>query len=131
LKSSNLSRRFQDLKLPCIAVGSPSPQLHWKMRGQPIPKNDRIRQLPDGSLQITRVVKEDAGSFTCMVTNKYGQDQVRQTLVQVRLFSKETFAKTLYFSQDFFPNNTILIRRLLCQRDCCPNGTFFLTKHLS
>ena len=42
----------QDLKLPCIAVGNPSPQLHWKMRGQPIPKNDRIRQLPDGSLQV-------------------------------------------------------------------------------
>lgn len=44
----------QDIKLPCIAVGSPNPQLHWKMRGQPIPKNDRIRQLPDGGLQITR-----------------------------------------------------------------------------
>lgn len=42
----------QDVRLPCIAVGSPSPQLHWKMRGQPIPKNDRIRQLPDGSLQV-------------------------------------------------------------------------------
>jgi hypothetical protein len=46
------------------------------MRGQPIPKNDRIRQLPDGSLQVTRVVKEDAGSYTCMVKNKFGQDQV-------------------------------------------------------
>ena len=67
----------QDLKLPCIAVGNPSPQLHWKMRGQPIPKNERIRQLPDGSLQITRVVKEDAGAYTCMVKNKFGQDQVK------------------------------------------------------
>jgi hypothetical protein len=66
----------QDLKLPCIAVGNPSPQLHWKMRGQPIPKNERIRQLPDGSLQINRVVKEDAGTYTCMVKNKFGQDQV-------------------------------------------------------
>ena len=35
-----------DVKLPCIAVGNPIPQLHWKIGqpGQPIPKNDRIRQ---------------------------------------------------------------------------------------
>ena len=54
----------QDVKLPCIAVGSPSPQLHWKMRGEPIPKNDRIRQLPDGGLQIARASKADSGKYT-------------------------------------------------------------------
>ena len=70
-----------DVKLPCIAVGNPSPQLHWKARNQPIPKNDRIRQLPDGSLQITRVLKEDAGKYTCMVNNKYGQDMVVHELI--------------------------------------------------
>lgn len=54
----------QDVRLPCIAVGSPSPQLHWKMRGEPIPKNDRIRQLPDGGLQIARASKADSGKYT-------------------------------------------------------------------
>ena len=70
-----------DIKLGCIAVGSPPPQLHWKIRGKPIPKNDRIRQLPDGSLQITRVIKEDAGQYVCMVNNKFGQDTVTHELV--------------------------------------------------
>ena len=70
-----------DVKLPCIAVGDPSPQLHWKAGLQPIPKNDRIRQLPDGSLQITRVTKQDSGKYTCMVNNKYGQDRVYHELI--------------------------------------------------
>ena len=33
-----------DVQLPCIAVGNPSPQLHWKADGNPIPKNDKIRR---------------------------------------------------------------------------------------
>ena len=70
-----------DVALPCIAVGNPSPQLHWKANGNPIPKNDKIRQLPDGSLQITRVRKADAGKYTCMVNNKYGQDMVVHELI--------------------------------------------------
>jgi hypothetical protein len=71
----------QDIKLPCIAVGSPAPQLHWKMRGDPIPKNDRIRQLPDGGLQITRITKADSGKYVCMVNNKFGQDMVTHEVI--------------------------------------------------
>ena len=70
-----------DVHLPCIAVGNPFPQLHWKIGGTPIPKNDKIRQLPDGSLQITRVRKADAGKYTCMVNNKFGQDMVVHELI--------------------------------------------------
>ena len=73
----------QEVRLPCMAVGSPSPQLHWKIiDGKPIPQNqDRIRQLPDGSLQINGVQKGDAGNYTCMVKNKYGHHMVTHELV--------------------------------------------------
>jgi len=72
----------QDARLPCSAVGSPHPQLHWKARGSPIPRTaERIRQLPDGSLQISRIRTEDAGRYTCMVNNKFGQDQVSHELI--------------------------------------------------
>ena len=64
-----------------VAVGNPGPQIHWKADGQPIPKNDKIMQLPNGSLQITRVRKADAGKYTCMVNNKYGQDMVVHELI--------------------------------------------------
>ena len=40
-----------------------------------------LLELPDGSLQITRVRKADAGKYTCMVNNKYGQDMVVHELI--------------------------------------------------
>ena len=72
----------QEVRLPCMAVGTPSPQLHWKARGKPIPQNqDRIRQLPDGSLQVNGAKKADAGNYTCMVKNKFGHHMVTHELV--------------------------------------------------
>lgn len=41
------------VKLPCIAVGSPSPDLNWKINERDLVKSDRVRLLPDGSLQLT------------------------------------------------------------------------------
>ena len=61
------------VKLPCIAVGSPSPDLSWKVNEREMVKSDRVRLLPDGSLQITNVSKDDAGTYKCLVNNKFGQ----------------------------------------------------------
>ena len=69
------------VKLPCIAVGSPSPDLNWKINEKEMVKSDRIRLLPDGSLQITNVSKEDAGTYKCLVNNKFGQDMVTHELI--------------------------------------------------
>ena len=69
------------VKFPCIAVGSPSPDLAWKVNNKDFVKSDRVFRLPDGSLQITNVTKEDAGSYKCLVNNKFGQDMVTHELI--------------------------------------------------
>ena len=69
------------VKLPCIAVGSPSPDLNWKVNEKELVKSDRARLLPDGSLQITNVSKADAGIYKCLVNNKFGQDMVTHELI--------------------------------------------------
>ena len=97
----------QEIKLPCMAVGNPTPDLHWKAKGHPIPENKRIRQLPDGSLQIVRVKKEDAGNYTCMVNNKFGQHMITHELIvngppappEVMLTSQTTNSVTLKLKQ--------------------------------
>ena len=71
----------RNVKFPCIAVGSPSPDLTWKINEKDYVKSDRIRLLPDGSLQVTNVTKEDAGTYKCLVNNKFGQDMVTHELV--------------------------------------------------
>ena len=87
-----------DVQLPCIAVGNPSPQLHWKADGQPIPKNDKIRQLPDGSLQITRVRKADAGKYTCMVS-KIQNNSKKYTQVCIRVPALLIFGRALFMGR--------------------------------
>ena len=71
----------REVKMPCIAVGTPMPDIAWKVNEKDFVKSERMRQLPDGSLQITNLTKEDAGTYKCMVNNKFGQDMVAHTLI--------------------------------------------------
>ncbi|KAL0880929.1 hypothetical protein ABMA27_002096 [Loxostege sticticalis] len=70
----------EDVKLPCLAVGVPSPNIIWKVKGQPLVPSERVRQLPEGSLQIAGVAREDAGEYSCHVDNQFGTDTVTHTL---------------------------------------------------
>ena len=70
----------EDVKLPCQAVGAPLPEIHWKIKGTPYAVTERIRLLPEGSLLIPEVTRDDAGEYTCTVENMYGQDTVSHQL---------------------------------------------------
>ncbi|CAH2076527.1 unnamed protein product, partial [Iphiclides podalirius] len=70
----------EDVKLPCLAVGVPSPNIIWKVKGHPLEASERVRQLPEGSLQIAGVAREDAGEYSCHVDNQFGTDTVTHTL---------------------------------------------------
>ncbi|XP_076062140.1 Down syndrome cell adhesion molecule 1 isoform X8 [Oratosquilla oratoria] len=71
----------EDVKLECQAVGIPSPDIRWTIRGEIFEGVDRIRVLPEGSLLIRQVSRDDAGEYTCHVENAYGQDTVTHTLL--------------------------------------------------
>ncbi|XP_064072192.1 cell adhesion molecule Dscam1 isoform X38 [Vanessa tameamea] len=70
----------EDVKLPCLAVGVPPPNILWKVKGHPLEASERVRQLPEGSLQIAGVAREDAGEYSCHVDNQFGTDTVTHTL---------------------------------------------------
>ncbi|XP_050346768.1 cell adhesion molecule Dscam2 isoform X8 [Nymphalis io] len=70
----------EDVKLPCLAVGVPPPNIIWKVKGHPLEASERVRQLPEGSLQIAGVAREDAGEYSCHVDNQFGTDTVTHTL---------------------------------------------------
>ncbi|KAJ0175513.1 hypothetical protein K1T71_008672 [Dendrolimus kikuchii] len=70
----------EDVKLPCLAVGDPQPNILWKVKGHPLEPSERVRQLPEGSLQIAGVAREDAGEYSCHVDNQFGTDTVTHTL---------------------------------------------------
>ncbi|XP_048506692.1 Down syndrome cell adhesion molecule-like protein Dscam2 isoform X9 [Athalia rosae] len=71
----------EDVKLPCLAVGVPAPEVTWKVRGATLQPSDRLRQLPEGSLFIKEVDRADAGEYSCHVENSFGHDTVTHQLV--------------------------------------------------
>ncbi|XP_043801771.1 Down syndrome cell adhesion molecule-like protein Dscam2 isoform X21 [Apis laboriosa] len=71
----------EDVKLPCLAVGVPAPEVTWKVRGAVLQSSDRLRQLPEGSLFIKEVDRTDAGEYSCYVENTFGHDTVTHQLI--------------------------------------------------
>lgn len=71
----------EDVKLPCLTVGAPAPEVTWKVRGSVLQPNDRLRQLPEGSLFIKEVDRADAGEYSCYVENSFGHDTVTHQLI--------------------------------------------------
>ncbi|CAH1286095.1 unnamed protein product [Diabrotica balteata] len=73
----------EDVTLPCLAVGVPTPVITWTIKGVKFSANtnDRVRQHPDGSLFIRDITRSDAGEYSCKVENDYGQDFVTHHLI--------------------------------------------------
>nr|AGL39311.1 Down syndrome cell adhension molecule [Eriocheir sinensis] len=71
----------EDVKLLCQVVGLPPPEIRWTVHGEPFTPNERLRLLPEGSLLIREVSRDDAGEYTCHVENAYGQDTITHKLL--------------------------------------------------
>ncbi|XP_030242125.1 Down syndrome cell adhesion molecule-like protein Dscam2 isoform X24 [Drosophila navojoa] len=71
----------EDAKMPCQAVGAPQPEITWKIKGVDFSANDRMRLLPDGSLLIKSVNRQDAGDYTCHAENSIAKDSITHKLI--------------------------------------------------
>ncbi|XP_020958298.1 hemicentin-1 isoform X2 [Sus scrofa] len=59
--------------LPCEATGTPSPFITWQKEGINVITSGRSHAvLPHGGLQISRAIREDAGTYMCVAQNPAG-----------------------------------------------------------
>ncbi|GAB1286208.1 Hemicentin-2 [Apodemus speciosus] len=62
------------ISLICEALAFPSPNITWMKDGLPFEASKNIQLLPGThGLQILNAQKEDAGQYTCVVTNELGE----------------------------------------------------------
>ncbi|XP_055906137.1 cell adhesion molecule Dscam2 isoform X23 [Eupeodes corollae] len=71
----------EDAKMPCLAVGSPTPDITWKIKGIEFTPNDHMRLLPDGSLLIKSATRQDAGEYSCHAENSIAKDSITHKLI--------------------------------------------------
>lgn len=62
----------QNVTIPCYVEAIPKPIITWRKEGQQIEDRSRIRVLPTGLLQITRVRISDVGGYECTAENNLG-----------------------------------------------------------
>lgn len=106
----------EDAKLPCLAVGSPTPNITWKVcdsillnlypshtsifnhcrtiaftfaqvKGADFMPNERIRILAQGTLFIKEVIRQDAGDYECIAENSIAKDSITHKLTVLGLYS--------------------------------------------
>uniref|UniRef100_A0A8C6YM76 Hemicentin 1 n=1 Tax=Nothoprocta perdicaria TaxID=30464 RepID=A0A8C6YM76_NOTPE len=62
------------ISLTCEASGIPLPLITWLKNGWPVTANSSVRILSGGrTLRLTHTSVEDAGQYTCVVTNAAGE----------------------------------------------------------
>ncbi|XP_071947832.1 hemicentin-1-like [Antedon mediterranea] len=62
-----------DIVLPCIVQGIPTPEVEWQKDGRAIKRrSQRLTKLDVGSLEIISAIKTDTGTYICSVRNDAG-----------------------------------------------------------
>ncbi|TRZ22552.1 hypothetical protein HGM15179_004536 [Zosterops borbonicus] len=58
--------------LDCQATGEPLPTIGWSRQGRPVLGDDRVTLLPNGSLRIAPLLREDTSEYECVARNLLG-----------------------------------------------------------
>uniref|UniRef100_A0A803W8Y0 Hemicentin 1 n=1 Tax=Ficedula albicollis TaxID=59894 RepID=A0A803W8Y0_FICAL len=58
--------------LHCQAGGEPPPAISWSRQGRPLLGEDRVTLLPNGSLRIAALRREDTAEYQCLARNQLG-----------------------------------------------------------
>uniref|UniRef100_T1J6S4 Down syndrome cell adhesion molecule-like protein Dscam2 n=1 Tax=Strigamia maritima TaxID=126957 RepID=T1J6S4_STRMM len=66
----------EDIVLPCLAVGVPTPNRKWTIGDYQLKESSRLNIKSDGAVVINKVNSEDSGNYTCAVYNEHGRDEV-------------------------------------------------------
>lgn len=110
--------RGKIVEIFCIYGGSPVPKVAWSKDGKPIEYNERIMLENYGkSLKIKKADVDDAGNYTCEVSNENGESESSNFKVQVIYPPKFTVVPE---SKNVTMNETLEVE---CEADGSPQPT--------
>ncbi|KAI9521241.1 Leucine-rich repeats and immunoglobulin-like domains protein 1 [Dissostichus eleginoides] len=93
LETPHLAQEMEDrsvvvgdtVALQCKALGSPPPRITWLRNDQPLRPSDRHHFTPGNQLLVIGAASvEDAGRYTCMMSNTLGTERAHSQLLVTR-----------------------------------------------
>lgn len=75
-----------NVTLTCNPEAAPRPKYTWKKDGNILGSGGRRRILENGNMIISPVSIDDEGTYTCLASNQYGNDETRGRLIVLRKF---------------------------------------------
>uniref|UniRef100_A0A5F8HEY5 Hemicentin-2 n=1 Tax=Monodelphis domestica TaxID=13616 RepID=A0A5F8HEY5_MONDO len=114
--------------LLCQAAGEPVPTVEWTHDGHPIRVNQRLRTLPNGSLQFKGVEMDDMGEYECVAHNLLGTATAHAFVaVKGTSHSEISWGQDLNFHVScFFFSCLFLFLTSFCDNTLCPIFPFFI-----
>uniref|UniRef100_H2YDY0 Uncharacterized protein n=1 Tax=Ciona savignyi TaxID=51511 RepID=H2YDY0_CIOSA len=85
------------VEMKCNVFGSPSPAISWQKDGNKITENERFLIRKSKYLRISEVTFDDAGAYTCVATNEYGNATLSTSLTVFRRTKIQPAAQYRYF----------------------------------
>nr|XP_021501196.1 contactin-6-like [Meriones unguiculatus] len=70
-----------DISIECKPNAFPKASISWKRGAETLRQSKRVFLLEDGSLKICNVTRSDAGSYTCVATNQFGNGKSSGSLI--------------------------------------------------
>ncbi|XP_012576655.1 PREDICTED: hemicentin-2 [Condylura cristata] len=115
----------QPVSLPCVVLaGRPLPERRWLRAGGPLPPGGRPAVRADGSLHLDQALREDAGRYSCVVSNSAGSQQ-RGVLLVVQVPPRIQPTATYHVTNEGVPVS------LPCVTSGVPKPTITWTKESS
>ncbi|XP_050551916.1 hemicentin-2 isoform X2 [Spodoptera frugiperda] len=115
------------LKIPCVAVGKPKPNITWKMDGRPIKAPNAKFEVENGTLIIKFPKVVDTKSYSCVAANEAGSETATfKTIIREAVPEKTTsrshksLDKTCSFSSKARVKTTWFAERpnVVCDEKC-------------
>uniref|UniRef100_A0AAQ6IHR6 Contactin 3b n=1 Tax=Anabas testudineus TaxID=64144 RepID=A0AAQ6IHR6_ANATE len=105
------ARSGSEVTLECKPQASPPAISLWKKGNEILQRTERITLLPNGTLKIANVTRQDAGSYTCIAKNQFG---TASTTVRLLITGEITMRPT---NMEIIVGESIV---LPCQIACDP-----------
>ncbi|XP_071839760.1 basement membrane-specific heparan sulfate proteoglycan core protein-like isoform X3 [Apostichopus japonicus] len=123
--------RGETIVIRCVAVGTPTPIISWRLNWGPIPPPPRVFTTSEdgvGVLTITNAQESDSGAYTCEAMNNQGYILVVPDAIVI-VIPPRGICQAPYFNSDADDSSECMTCYCFDRSRTCQSSSLFKTKN--